>query len=212
MSRAVIFLNGELKGDKEFYQNHIKDDDTIFCADGGAEYTYQLDLIPELILGDLDSISEEVIQFYQQHNIKFKRFPIEKDKSDTQLLLELVIDEGYEEVILFAALGKRFDHALANLYLLEGVFRENVDVKIITPNNHIEVIKGRKTIEEKAQKTVSFLPLSNEVTGVNLIGFKYELENGNLKRGETLGLSNIIEENEAQIKIITGTLLMIINN
>lgn len=212
MKRAIIFLNGELEGNKEFYHNYIAPSDTIFCADGGAEYAYQLNLMPDLILGDLDSISEEVINFYKKRAVDFKKFPTEKDKSDTELLLETVLEKDYEEIVLLAALGERFDHALANLYLLEGSFREDVDIKIITPDNHLEVIKKDKIIKEQATKTVSFLPLSEQVTGLRLKGFKYELENGCLVRGETLGLSNIIKNNYAQVKIDSGTLLMIINN
>ena len=212
MNRAVIFLNGELKGTKEFYHNFITPTDSIFCADGGAKYTYQLNLMPDLILGDLDSISEEVINFYKEYELSFETYPVEKDKSDTELLLEKVLTSGYEEVILLAALGNRFDHSLANLYLLEGVFNEKTDIKIITPENRIEVIKKEKILEDQADKTVSFLPLSKKVDGVTLKGFKYELESGNFTRGETLGLSNIIQKDSAQIKVKTGTMLMIINN
>ena len=212
MKRAIVFLNGELRGRKEFYHNYINARDTIFCADGGAQYTYQLNLMPDLILGDLDSLSEELIKFYKQHNVKFNQFPSEKDKSDTQLLLETIIDKGYKEIVLLAALGGRFDHTLANLYLLEGVFEKDVEIKIITPDNHLEIIKEEKIIKDQARKTVSFLPLSNQVKGVDLTGFKYELEDDQLTRGETLGLSNIIQSNSAQIKVKKGTLLMIINN
>ena len=212
MGRAVIFLNGELKGSDEFYHNYIEAKDTIFCADGGAKYTYQLNLMPDLILGDLDSLQQEIIKFYQERSVEFEKFPVEKDKSDTELLLERVLDEGYQEVVLLAALGKRFDHALANLYLLEGFFKEEVVVKIITPHNQLEVIKSEKMIKGQSDKTVSFFPLSKKVEGVMLKGFKYELEDGKLIRGKTLGLSNSISSDLAQVEIKTGTLLMIINN
>ena len=150
MERAIIFLNGELKGNKKFYHEFINPGDKIFCADGGAKYTYQLNLMPELILGDLDSISEEIIEFYREHDTKFKKFPAEKNKSDTELLLETVLDRGHEEIILLAALGGRFDHALANLYLLEGMFRKQAEIKIVTPNNHLTVIQRHKTIKNQS--------------------------------------------------------------
>ena len=212
MKRAIIFLNGYLQGNKEFYHNYIAPQDTIFCADGGARYAYQLNLMPDLILGDLDSLDEEIIEFYKKHEVNFEEFPVEKDKSDTELLLETVINKDYDEIILLAALGKRFDHALANLYLLEGYFKADQELKIVTPNNYLKVIKDKKTIRDKTGQTVSFLPLSKKVEGVLLKGFKYELENGDLVRGQTLGLSNLIQSDAALVEIKEGTLLMIINN
>jgi thiamine pyrophosphokinase len=212
MNRAIVFLNGDLKGDVEFYHNFLSPTDEIFCADGGAKYAYQLNLIPNLILGDLDSISEEVIQFYQEYNVEIRKLPVKKDKSDTELLLELLLTKDYEQLVLLAALGGRFDHALSNLYLLEGLFNDKTEIKIITPNSQIEIIKDKKIIDKQSGTTISLVPLSEKVSGVNLSGFKYELENGSLQRGNTLGLSNIIKDKLAIIEIKSGTLLLLTNN
>ncbi|MGM0369103.1 MAG: thiamine diphosphokinase [Bacillota bacterium] len=212
MNRAIVFLNGELKGDDEFYHNFLSTTDEIFCADGGAKYAYQLNLIPNLILGDLDSISDKIIQFYQDYDVEIRKFPVKKDKSDAELLLEFLLTKDYGQIILLAALGGRFDHALSNLYLLEGVFNEETEVKIITPNNQIEIIKDKKIISKQCGAMISLLSLSEKVSGVNLSGFKYELENGSLQRGNTLGLSNIIKDESAIIEIETGTLLLLINS
>ncbi|MGM0501500.1 MAG: thiamine diphosphokinase [Bacillota bacterium] len=211
MERAIVFLNGELKGSASFYQQYISSADDLFCADGGAKYTYQLDLIPQLIVGDLDSISDKVTEFYKDNNVEFEKYPVEKDKSDTEILLESLLAKEYDEIILFAALGKRFDHTLANLYLLEKVFNQKTTVKIITPEIKIEVIKDKKMIKEQQGEIISLFSLSDKVEGINLTGFKYELENGTLERGSSLGLSNIIKEQRAEIKIKSGTLLVIFN-
>ena len=211
MKRAVVFLNGELKGNQEFYQNYISDDDQIYCADGGADYAYQLNLTPNLILGDLDSVSTETMNFYQNKGVKFKEYPAEKNKSDTEILLEKLLEKDYDQLILFAALGGRFDHALANLYTLERLFNSKTKIKIVTPKNQIEIIKNKKIIKGKQGKTVSLLPLSKEVKGVTLNGFKYKLKDDILKRGSSLGLSNIVKKDLASIKIKAGTLLLLIN-
>ena len=72
MKIAYLFLNGELRGDKNFYLDFIKNHKgDIYCADGGANICYELDLIPKEIYGDLDSIQNKVKEFYQEKNVKF---------------------------------------------------------------------------------------------------------------------------------------------
>ena len=88
MKTAYLFLNGELRGDTKFYLNFIKKQKgDIYCADGGANICYELNLIPKEIYGDLDSIKDEVKKFYQEKDIKFIKFQVEKDYTDSELVL-----------------------------------------------------------------------------------------------------------------------------
>jgi len=212
MERAILFINGELTGNKNFYLNYIKATDQVVCADGGANHAYNLGIIPDLILGDLDSISSETLEYYQQQQVEFAQYPVAKDKTDTQLILEKLLEVGYKEIIIFAGLGGRLDHTLANLYLLEFSTKVETKIKFITPQASIELVYQEKILIDKIDKTLSLLPLSDEVTGVYLEGFKYGLEDANFKRGNTLGLSNIVTKSPAKIKLASGKLLMIINN
>jgi len=212
MSRAVVFVNGELIGDKSFYQNYIKPDDTIVCADGGAEHALSLQIQPDLILGDLDSIFSKTLKYYESNGVKFEKFPSNKDKTDTQLLLERLIVKEYDEIIIFAALGDRVDHSLGNIYLLEGLYTSRTNIKLVSPNETLQLIKNKTVISNQQGKTISLLPLTKQITGVSLSGFKYELDDGILKRGETLGLSNVIKQNLAVIDLKQGSLLLVINN
>ena len=88
MKIAYLFLNGELRGSKKFYLDFIeKNMGDIYCADGGANICYELGLTPKEIYGDLDSIKNEVKEFYQEKNIKFIKFQVEKDYTDSELIL-----------------------------------------------------------------------------------------------------------------------------
>ncbi|MBM7624140.1 thiamine diphosphokinase [Sporohalobacter salinus] len=211
MKRAILFVNGELRGKDRFYQNYITKDDFIVCADGGAEYTYQLGIEPDLILGDLDSISSKVFEYYRNQNIDWQQYPAKKDKTDTQLILEKLIDRGYKQIIIFAALGKRLDHSLGNIYLLEGLYQSDVTIKLVSPKEIMEVIKDNKLVKNQVNQTISLLPLTEKVTNVYLSGFKYELNGTTFHRGTTLGLSNVICNARASIKFDNGAFLIIIN-
>ncbi|OCL26405.1 thiamine pyrophosphokinase [Orenia metallireducens] len=212
MERVILFINGELIGEDDFYLNYIKKTDKVVCADGGANHAYRLGILPNLILGDLDSISSEALEHYQNQQVEFDKYPIAKDKTDTQLILEQLVTLGAKEIIIFAGLGGRLDHTLANLYLLEFFAEFDTKIRFVSPKERIELVCKEKILINEVNKTLSLLPLSNEVTGVYLEGFKYGLENATFKQGDTLGLSNIVIASPARIKLASGKLLMIIND
>ena len=96
MKIAYLFLNGELRGSKKFYLDFIeKNMGDIYCADGGANICYELGLTPKEIYGDLDSIKNEVKEFYQEKNIKFIKFQKKTNKrfSNGKKLYQIVIKE-----------------------------------------------------------------------------------------------------------------------
>jgi len=118
MKIAYLFFNGQLRGSKKFYSNLIeKQEGDIYCADGGANIAYQLNLIPKEIYGDLDSIRNEVKEFYQEKNVNFIKFKVEKDYTDSELVLNEVQDK-YDIVYCIAGLGGSIDHELTNINLL----------------------------------------------------------------------------------------------
>ncbi len=210
--RVILFINGQLLGNKEFYHNYILSNDLIVVADGGANYTFELGITPNLILGDLDSIRPEVLEYYQQQQVQFDTYPIEKDQSDTQLILKRLTARGYDNIIVMAALGGRIDHSLANIFLLERFARKGLRIRFVTPSSILELITTEYLITNKKGATISLIPITEEVSDVNLIGFKYPLFNTTFKRGDTLSLSNVIIEEIAEIKFDQGKLLLIINN
>ena len=117
MKIAYLFLNGELKGNKKFYLDFTENNKgDIYCADGGANICYELDLIPKEIYGDLDSIKNDVKEFYQEKNVNFIKFKVEKDYTDGELVLNEVQDKDKNENDIFIA-------GDFNLYALDESFR-----------------------------------------------------------------------------------------
>ncbi|GAB6139145.1 thiamine diphosphokinase [Halanaerobaculum tunisiense] len=212
MKRVIAIVNGALTGEKEFYQNYIQAEDKVVCADGGANYAHELGLTPDLIIGDLDSITQEIKQKYQTLGVEFKKFTVEKDKTDTQLLLEELIIKGYKKIIVLAAVGNRLDHTLANLYLLEKLSTPTVEIKFVTSQQTTELITNQKIITDQIGATVSLLPLTKQVQGVTLKGFKYPLTETTLTRGSSLTISNTIQAKNAKISLKQGKVLVIINH
>ena len=206
MKIAYLFLNGELRGSKKFYLDFIeKNMGDIYCADGGANICYELGLTPKEIYGDLDSIKNEVKEFYQEKNIKFIKFQVEKDYTDSELILN-EIQNKYNVIYCIAGLGESIDHELTNINLLD----KYSNLIFISQKEKIFKIDSNYKFNNMINTKISFVIFSDEVKDLTLKGFKYNIENLNIKKGEARCISNIILENEANLLIKSGSLLCVI--
>ena len=206
MKIAYLFLNGELRGDKNFYLDFIKNHKgDIYCADGGANFCYELTLIPKEIYGDFDSIKNDVKEFYQEKNVNFIKFKVEKDYTDSELLLN-EIQNKYDIIYCIAGLGGSIDHELTNINLLD----KYSNLIFISEKEKIFKIDSDSKFNDMINTKISFVIFSDEVKALTLKGFKYNIENLDIKKGEARCISNIIIENEANLSIKSGSLLCVI--
>ena len=206
MKIAYLFLNGELRGNKDFYLDFIKNHKgDIYCADGGANICYELDLIPKEIYGDLDSIKDEVKKFYQEKDVEFIKFQIEKDYTDSELVLN-EIQNKYHIIYCIAGLGGSIDHELTNINLLDI----HSNLIFISQKEKIFKIDSNYKFNNMINTKISFIIFSDKVKGLTLKGFKYNIENLDIKKGEARCISNVIVENEANLLIKSGSLLCVI--
>ena len=184
----------------------------IIAVDRGLETLYQLQMIPNHVVGDFDSVSPEILTFYKnQPRIIFHKFNAEKDNTDTDIALKLAIQLKSSKITILGALGKRMDHALANIHILKDALETNIPCQIIDEHNQIYLINKEMTLEKDKVygKYVSLIPLTSTVEGLTLAGFKYPLNEYTLPIGTSLGISNEIIEDRAYIKMKKGILIAI---
>ena len=184
----------------------------IIAVDRGLEALYQLQMIPNHVVGDFDSVSPEILTFYKnQPRIIFHKFNAEKDNTDTDIALKLAIQLKSSKITILGALGKRMDHALANIHILKDALEANIPCQIIDEHNQIYLINKEMTLEKDKVygKYVSLIPLTSTVEGLTLTGFKYPLNEYTLPIGTSLGISNEIIEDRAYIKMKKGILIAI---
>lgn len=212
MRRALVLANGEREGGPAFFHALRAGADTLVCADGGAEYALSMGLTPDRIFGDLDSIDPQVKEQYESLGIQFVLFPVEKDKTDTHLVLDCLIAEGYREILLGGALGGRPDHLLGNLMLLHYAHQRGVSAKLLSPTVEVRVLEGSTRLTGHIGDTFSLIPIKEKVRGVNLIGFKYPLVEAEVLRESTLGVSNIIVADPALVEVKEGVAWIFIVN
>lgn len=185
----------------------------VICADGGLKKTEKLNLRPNLILGDFDSVDSSVLEHYKNLNIEIVKFPPEKDYTDMELAVENAVKKGFKDVVLIGATGSRLDHTLANIQLLEKYHSLGINIEIIDNNNYISIISDNTDIYIKYKKEhfVSLVPVTEKLEGLTLSGFKYPLDNVKVQRGTALLISNEIIQDEGRIILNKGTALVFVS-
>src|SRR3990172_5304302 len=117
MSRAIIIANGDLR-DPTQARAIVTADDLLIAADGGAAHCRALGLVPQFVVGDLDSLAPEQRAGLERAGARFEIHPTQKAETDLELALRVALREGAREVVILAALGARWDQSLANVLLL----------------------------------------------------------------------------------------------
>ena len=199
---------------KKNWQNIVKKivGQNIIAVDRGLEVLYELDIMPNHVVGDFDSVNIEILQFYQNNSqIIFHKYNPEKDNTDTDIALKLAIELNSSNITIMGALGKRMDHALANVHILKDALEVGIPCKILDAHNKIYLVKDNITLVKNKTygKYISFIPLTTTVEGITLEGFKYPLNNASLSIGLSLGISNEIVEEVATVELKQGILIVI---
>lgn len=189
---------------------HIEKADLCIGADKGALFLVEAGVRPYLSIGDFDSVTAEQLELIKNNSQHVKDFDaIDKDYTDTELALHEAIALHPAKITIIGALGTRFDHSIANIQILTLADEHDIQAEIIDKHNKIRLISDSATISKDNYPYLSVLPFTQIVEGINLIGFKYPLENATIKKGQAIGISNIILGDEAKIEVRTGTLLVI---
>ncbi len=187
----------------------ILPEDLIIAADGGAGHCRELGIIPTVIIGDFDSIHPEDLARFEAAGSKLLRHPIRKNYTDLESALDHAVKSSANEIVLFGALGARWDMSLANILLFAkyGASR----IRIIEGQEEIIPAKGpgEITIEGEKGDGLSLVPAGGDACGISLYGLEYPLENEILKFGSTRGISNVLVEKKALVHIEQGLLLCI---
>jgi thiamine pyrophosphokinase len=206
-TRILIFTGGQLG---EWALEEMNSDDFIIGVDRGALFLIQHGITPQRAIGDFDSVSKEEFSLLESKiTTVISCDPIMKDLTDTEMALNWSLEQEPREIVLLGATGSRFDHTLANVHLLYKGLKAGITCRIIDKNNEIRLINRSATLTKTHFTHVSLLPLSSEVTGITLHGFLYPLRQARLTIGQSLGISNILQEKTGTIELTSGELLVI---
>lgn len=198
MKKALIF-GGGIYGD-EFPV--ISFDDLIVAADKGAEILMTHGIAPHITVGDFDSSS--VIP--EENVIKL---PVEKDVTDTHAAVEIAIEKGADEIHIYGGMGGRVDHTFANYALIASLAEKGIKANLYGEGYRITAVCNEKiTLSGRRGSTLSVFSWSDACEGVSLVGVKYPLGDAVLHKNFALGVSNSFAEENAEISVSDGILLI----
>jgi len=204
----------------EALKNEIEFSDKIICADSGAFHAKQMGIVPDKLIGDLDSIDADTLAWIRQLRVPLEVFPVEKDMTDSELCLREI--PANQQILLICSLSGRPDHVLSNLLLAGQLIREGYSITMtdglswvypLMGPNRFRLDFGRwKTQRERRELVVSLIPLFSDVSGVSTVGLHYPLIDRTLSTGSSFSVSNRVEKNAPEIGVdfAEGVLMVIV--
>ena len=199
MRECVIFCAAECNG----LTRPIGPDTYVIAADGGLRHTQSLNITPNAVLGDFDSLGF----FPEGANV----FPVEKDDTDAMLAVRLGLRRGCDEFLLYGSLdGPRLDHTVANFQTLQYLADHGAVGYLIGNTTMVTVVKnGKITFPAGCSGTVSVFCMGQDAEGVTETGLFYGIEDGVFTSGFPLGVSNHFTGKKAEISVKNGSLLVL---
>lgn len=201
--RAYIYTGGAI--DPACITEHPKSEDLLIAADGGWKNARLLGEKPAVLLGDFDSLGEELPE-----DVEILRVPTEKDLTDTQLAVEFALQRGAKDIVIIGGLSGRLDHTLSNLAILEHLHALRVHCVINDGFNRARYLRNGSTlIGRSAYPYLSLLAADYVVKGVDAEGVKYPLKNAKLRRDHQYAVSNEMTGNCAFLSVKKGGIYII---
>ncbi|MEG0830167.1 MAG: thiamine diphosphokinase [Anaerovoracaceae bacterium] len=201
--KICVIITSYIEGDLSSLIPSLEDC-FIICADGGYNYSKEAGIVPDLLLGDFDSVSTSL-----PPDIKTLTFPSKKNFTDTGLCVSTAIQQGFDQILIIGGMGGRMDHTIANLQTMTEAAKSVKSIAIVDQCNYATILKNDTLILQKKQyQYVSLFSLSDQCTGVNITGVDYPLHDHTLTNDFPLGVSNVISKDSCKISVESGTLLV----
>ena len=180
----------------------------VICADGGYMHAERLGLVPDLWLGDGDSLNKNRVIAKE-----IITFPVKKDYTDTDLAVTEALNRGFKEVVILGALGGRLDHEFSHFCLLKKILDSGAKGVLLNEKNEITMENKPFMVYPKDKKYVSFFPFGGDVTGFSVKGLFYETEDMHLQTDKVQASSNCFDgDNPGEISFKSGYVLVIKSN
>ncbi len=207
--RAAVFLNGS-PDPPDLLRCVAGRADLVIAADGGALHALAAGVVPDLVVGDMDSLGDEGTRQIEARGASLERHPARKDKMDGHLAVLAARKRGATDLDLLCAMGGRPGAVFALPHLLLAAERMGVRATVVAGWGEMFVVEdGSRTVAGRPGESVSVFPVSGAAEGVTLEGFEYPLEGARIEAGDTLGFHNELLAGEARVAVKDGALFVI---
>jgi thiamine pyrophosphokinase len=176
----------------------------VVAADGGANIARRYGIKPDIIIGDLDSVSRATLRFFLSSTILYVS---RQDNTDLEKALDLLAARNIREVVIIGGTGKRIDFTLANLSVL-WAYTSFVDITFMGDGWMAIPVGRKKVVKTRVGTTVSLIPFG-DCSGITLKGLRYPLTNATMRVGE-IGVSNVVRNSPFTVVVKRGKMMLIL--
>ena len=208
--KALIVLGGDAPSEA-LLRSEVEKADLTIAADRGLEAFVHGGIVPDAVLGDMDSISESVLACFEAAGGQAKILPRIKDDTDGVAALDLALERGATEIVFLGALGGRLDHALGNCMLLVRAANRGADACLVSERETVMLARGARAIRGKIGDTISILPLGSAHIR-ELSGLFYPLHDFVMTSDYPIGISNVFTSETAVVDVAEGDVLCFLEN
>ena len=206
--KSYIFIGGDVE--KGVIEAQISENALVIAADSGYDNAKMLGFAErcDFVVGDFDSTKEKALC----SRAKIVRVPSEKDETDTQLAINIALENGADEIYIIGGLSGRLDHTLSNIFLLESLAKIGAYATICDGKNRVRYLRERSSllIQKSEYKYFGLIPSDKEAKGVSITGAKYCLNNTKIeKNNPSFAISNEVVENLAMVSTKKGGIFVI---
>jgi len=208
--RALIIANGQLREHKAFTAT-LQKGDLLIAADGGGRHFLDLSITPDIVVGDMDSLHPEELEALTAQGAHIIEHARRKDETDLELAVHEAIRAGAKDILIFGALGKRWDMTLANVLLPADTAFRGTRISLIDGHQRVMLLQPGETHRLKGSPgdTLSLIPLAGDVTGITTHNLEYPLSQESLHVGSPRGVSNVFQAETVSIHMESGLLLCV---
>lgn len=209
---ALIVGAAPIEGHEAFYSARIRAAELVIAADGGCTLCRLSGRVPDVCIGDFDSVPEEDLTWAEAHGARIARFPAAKNESDLDLAVREARSIGVRTLDLTAAFAGRLDHSLASLGTLLSVadlrargLEWNVTLYPLNADSQDAI-----TLCEASGTLFSVYAIPGPAT-VSIVGARYELASAHIEPLSSLGLSNVVAGRDVTVTVEQGSALVLVS-
>ena len=207
MRKAFLFTSSIIDFPRRFREEYRRTD-LIIAVDGGANILYSNKIIPDFIIGDMDSVSQNILTFFKDKTSTIS-YPKEKNETDTEIAVHFCLETNIKKIIVYTSVCGRFDQLIGLISLLFLARASSAFASLEDNSFQAFLAAKNQIISRKSGELISLIPLSEKIENISTSGLKYNLKQERLLRNKTRGISNIFSEDKAVISFEKGDLLVV---
>ena len=186
----------------------------VIAADSGLHLALACGRMPDLVIGDMDSVNPVLLEQARDAGAEIRSFPQDKDATDLELALETVnasLDPRFDSVTVIGSHAGRVDHLLSGMLLLGSERFAGLQIDAWFGDTYLAIVRDSRRVVAESGQLVSVVALNATAQGVRSTGLRWAFEGEELSPGSTRGVSNEFLETIATISVDQGCLAVIID-